>query len=76
MPEPTTKPIYKQIGAAIRNHRKQQGLTVEELSTHLKLSASYIGLLERGDRCPSLKVVYQLCELFDITPNDLIAVDN
>lgn len=60
------------IGRNIRENRKLRRFSVENLAEFLELSASYIGLLERGDRCPSLKIVYKLCDLFGITPNDLL----
>ena len=63
---------YTVIGKNIRAQRKIRRLSVDELAEHLGLSASYIGLLECGDRCPSLKVVYNLCVLFDISPNELL----
>jgi len=61
------------IGKNIREHRKQRRFSVETLAEYLELSESYIGLLERGDRCPSLKIVYKLCDLFGVTPNDLLS---
>lgn len=62
----------KIIGKNIRSERKLRNFSVENLAEFLELSISYIGLLERGDRCPSLKIVYKICELFGTTPNDLL----
>jgi transcriptional regulator with XRE-family HTH domain len=65
------------IGMNIREHRRQRRFSVENLAEYLELSESYIGLLERGDRCPSLKIVYKLCDLYGVTPNSiLIAPDD
>lgn len=60
------------IGKNIRSERKLRNFSVENLAEFLELSISYIGLLERGDRCPSLKIVYKLCDLFGSTPNDIL----
>ena len=60
------------IGKNIREHRRQRRFSVENLAEYLELSESYIGLLERGDRCPSLKIVFKLCDLYGISPNDLL----
>jgi len=60
------------IGKNIREHRRQRRFSVENLAEYLELSESYIGQLERGDRCPSLKIVYKLCDLYGITTNDLL----
>jgi transcriptional regulator with XRE-family HTH domain len=42
------------------------------LAEYLELSPSYVGLLERGERCPSLKSLLKICELFGSTPNDFL----
>ena len=63
---------YKTIGENIRLERANRNLTIEELAEMLELSASYIGLLERGERCPSLKNLYKLCDLFGCAPNDML----
>lgn len=43
-------PINKRIGQLIRMHRKQVGLTQEQLAEKVNTSFSYIGALERGER--------------------------
>jgi len=60
------------IGSNIRKHRKLRRFTVEELADRMDLSISFITLLERGERCPGLNTLYKLCDLFQITPNDLL----
>jgi len=62
----------KIIGRNVRLERKKRKITIDTLSESLELSASYVGLLERGDRCPSLKSVFRLCEVFDVKPNELL----
>jgi transcriptional regulator with XRE-family HTH domain len=64
------------IGKNMRELRRQRRFSVEDLAEYLMLSESYIGLLERGDRCPSLKIVYKLCDLFGVTPNDLMTLSD
>lgn len=60
------------IGANIRYERKLRSFSIEDLAEFLELSPSYVGLLERGERCPSLKSLLKICQLFGATPNDLI----
>ena len=62
----------KVIGRNMRIERKKRGFSLDNLSEYISLSASYVGLLERGERCPSLKILLSLCDLFDVTPNDLL----
>jgi predicted transcriptional regulator len=42
------------IGKNLRENRLLRKLTTEEIAERLELSVPYVGLLERGDRCPSL----------------------
>ncbi|MDR1210456.1 MAG: helix-turn-helix domain-containing protein [Clostridiales bacterium] len=60
------------IGANIRHERKLRSFSIEDLSEYLELSPSYVGLLERGERCPSLKSLLRICQLFSATPNELL----
>ena len=66
------KEKYAVMGHTIRANRQQRKFTTHELAELLNLSDSYIGLLERGARNPSLDVLLRICELFGITPNDLL----
>ena len=45
----------KILGANIRNYRKQIGLTQEKLAEAIEKSVNYIGMIERGEKVPSLK---------------------
>lgn len=63
---------YKTIGENIRRQRKSRNFSIENLAEYIELSASYIGLLERGERSPSLKSLYKICDLFSCTPNDIL----
>ena len=45
----------KILGANIRNYRKQIGLTQEKLAERIGKSVNYVGMIERGEKVPSLK---------------------
>jgi len=60
------------VGKNIRKYRSGMKLSVEELARYLELSVSYIGLLERGDRWPSLYIACKLCDLYGITAHELL----
>ena len=63
----------KTIGENVRIERRKRKFSIEDLANYIDLSSSYVGLLERGDRCPSLKSLFRLCELFQCEPNDLLS---
>ena len=72
-PEAYLGEICAVIGGNIRFNRKLRKFSIDNLSNYLELSSSYVGLLERGERCPSLKTLLKICELFGITLGELIA---
>ena len=44
----------KILGANIRKYRKQIGITQEQLAEKIGKSVNYIGMIERGEKVPSL----------------------
>ena len=61
------------IGEELRKARQRAGLTQEELAYRAKLHRTYIGLLERDKRSPTLDVLFRLCEAMGVKPSRLIA---
>ncbi|MFS0728315.1 helix-turn-helix domain-containing protein [Paenibacillus sp. 1P07SE] len=55
------------IGARIRELRKTQGLTQEQLGERAQLQSSYIGGVERGDRNISIETLEKLIHALEIT---------
>ncbi|MDR2903702.1 MAG: helix-turn-helix domain-containing protein [Clostridiales bacterium] len=72
MPDEYMAKKCKVVGTNIRYERKLRKFSIEDLAEYLELSPSYVGLLERGERCPSLKSLLKVCELFGSTPNDFL----
>jgi len=64
------------LGQNIRRERKNRNFTMEELVNMVDISESYLGLLERGKRTPSLECLFDFCNTFGITPNDLLLQSN
>ena len=60
------------IGKNIRIERAKRDFTIDDLAECIDLSAPYIGLLERGKRCPSLLSLLRIFEFFNVTPNEIM----
>jgi XRE family transcriptional regulator, regulator of sulfur utilization len=60
------------IGQELRKARKRAGFTQEELAQKAMLHPTYIGLLERNKRSPSLEVFLRLCVAMNISPGALL----
>lgn len=52
---------YEKIGRRIKNERKIRGLTQEKLEEKIDVCVSYVGLIERGKRIPSLETMVKIC---------------
>lgn len=59
--------IEKRFGERIRQLRKEQGWSQEELAYRSRLHRTYISSLEGGRRNVSLKALEQLADAFSIS---------
>ncbi len=60
------------FGATVRRLREQRGWTQEQLAERAAMNASYLGFVERGDNVPTLTIIVQLSEAFDLDPGVLL----
>ena len=63
---------YKDMGRRIRQLRKKEALTQEELAQKVGISASFMGHVERGSRVASLETFVALCNVLRVTPQYLL----
>ena len=68
------KHIGKAFGLVLRELRKQSGLTQEQLGFESKTDRVYISLLERGQRSPSLLVIFNLATALGTTATELVSL--
>lgn len=61
------------LGAIVRKRRTEQGISQESLANLAGLHRTYISMLERGIRNPSLTVILQLAEALNTRASTLIA---
>ncbi len=61
------------FGDEIRARRQKAGLSQETLALECELHPTYISLLERGIRQPSLDTVFRLAERLGVKPSRLLA---
>ena len=61
------------IGARVWYHRKQNGLSQEELADQAETSRVYISHIERGEVAPSLKVLVSIANVLNVSADDLLA---
>jgi len=67
--------LRKRLGKRLRTLRQEAGLTQEALGEALDLHGSYVGLLERGHKNPSLDTLCKIADFFNLTPAGLLGED-
>lgn len=76
---PTSDPVererLRELGARIRQRRTAVHLTLEDLAASASLSVTYLGQTERGQRNPSVLVLWRIADALDITLEQLAAAD-
>ena len=62
---------YKVLGKNIREIRTNKKLSQEELAYRINSAANYIGCIERGEKFPSLAVIFDIKNTLDCKIEDL-----
>lgn len=62
------------FGQNMRSERKARGFSSDVLADYLGISAAYVGLIERGERCPSLDTFLRICEFFGETAEHMVNI--
>lgn len=44
----------------------------EQLAFETELHRTYISLVERGERCPTVTVLFQICDALHVRPDEII----
>ncbi len=66
--------VAEAFGAALKAARKKKGLSQEKLAFQSNLDRTYISLLERGKRQPSLSSILEISKCLDIPAHELIRI--
>ena len=61
------------LGDELRKARESAGLTQEELAFKARVHRTYISMLERDKKSPTLEVMFRLCRALEVSPSNLIA---
>ena len=64
---------YLDLGKKIRQIRRQQSLTQEQLAEMTGISASFLGHIERGTRIASIDTLVDLCNTLHVSPDYLLS---
>lgn len=65
--------VLKQFGEKLREARVLKGLSQEALALSLEFDRTYISMLERGKRNPSLFTIYRIADFLEVKASDLLS---
>jgi len=61
------------FGKALRQKRKEVGLTQEQLAHEADIQRNYVSLIERGVNQPTITVIFKLAAALNCSPSTLVA---
>lgn len=64
--------LNKAIGQIISKHRKQKGISQEELAKSAMIHRTYVSQIERGLKSPTLYVLYHISIALNVELHNLI----
>lgn len=68
----THKHILIKFGVRLQQARKAKGVTQEELAAKLFMHKNYVGMIERGERNPTIRTLYKIAKALKINASDLL----
>ena len=69
---PRTGQQLKILGATIRQHRSQAGMSQEKLAEKAELHPVYVGKVERGEQWISLHALLRVAKALGVQAGDLL----
>ena len=63
---------FSEMGNRIRKHRQLKSMTQDALAEKVGVSPAYIGMIERGERAPSLDVFILIANELNVTADELL----
>jgi len=60
------------FGKVLRAVRKEVGLTQEQLALAAEIDRTFVSLMERGERQPTVRMIFKLAAALRVPPSQLI----
>lgn len=68
----THKDVLEKFGAKMQKVRKAQNISQEELAAKLSMHRTYIGMVERGERNPTIRTLYKIAKALKVSSGELL----
>lgn len=60
------------LGEELRKAREAAGLSQEELAFRAKVHRTYVSMVERGQRSPTVRILFRICKPLGVKPSALL----
>jgi transcriptional regulator with XRE-family HTH domain len=64
--------LQNTFGQVLKELRNENGLSQQQLAFDSELDRTYISLLERGLRLPTLGTIFKIAEVLKLSPSDMV----
>ena len=71
-PKSSPRTLEAAFSLAVRQHRERAGISQEELGFRADLHRTYVSMLERNQRCPSLTTIAKLAKALETKASTLL----
>jgi len=68
----THQHILRSFGKKLQKVRKSKGISQEELAARLSMHRTYIGMVERGERNPTIRTLYKVAKALKVESSELL----
>ena len=68
----THRDVLEKFGRQMQKARKEKGISQEELAAQLSMHRNYIGMIERGERNPTIRTLYKIAKALKVRADDLL----
>lgn len=68
----THKSILRNFGQKMQKVRQDKDITQEGLASILSMHRTYIGLIERGERNPTIRTLYKIAKALKVKSSDIL----
>jgi transcriptional regulator with XRE-family HTH domain len=64
--------LEKAVGAELKAEREKRQISQEKLGFEAGIHRTYVSLIERGVKNPTLDVLFRLCRALDVPPGQFV----
>ncbi|MEK7550820.1 MAG: helix-turn-helix transcriptional regulator [Patescibacteria group bacterium] len=68
----THRNILVKFGERLQKIRKEQGISQEQLAAKLSMHRTYVGMIERGERNPTIRTLYKVAKALKVDSSKLL----